>query len=641
MDISAPEELAQSALTAEEIRKTLPLVCLKDDGSPKSEGSIKNILAGFNQMIKVGLLNESCLSVQMESEFQLTLQRVREYAKNHNKTQWPSFLNDVRAAANYIINFDTSDMTFAQTLTVLSGKFFGVSLSKTKLSDLLHELEPTVAASTYCQWMLGNNVPRFKRTTDAILSLDNKFNVNGALSSKVKKSFINKPQKDNEDDEVITFALPSSLKNEINTYIDFRVNGSKPKEMSYLKNQEAISKTDKRKLRQLKSINNEKWTVPTANFFESQIIFFAKYMQEQHPEDFKSISMSSIFNIEFIEGIESYILQKGTVNTGLKFLSWIKSECSKNSYASVYLYSHDEFCENIDDWIEELDLLGVDLQLMYKRLESEHEVLDGARNVEWILEKENPIDYVKTISRGLWHEAEYSSVNIGPTAAAMIFDLLLPCPIRATNVSDLRWMGKLSLSEIRALHKTKTCALYFDESKQCHTVFVHKSQLKNSKSVTIKSIIQPLYHLSDKIKQYLDVRKKHLEDRGWETDTLFPLMKVAPNIKKSRLDDLGNIVDFRIGRDGVYGLLSQATKAAINIYYPEENIEKGINPHGMRHLAASLFLRDNPDNFTGLATLLMDNLETVTRIYAKRDDKGNHEKIANWGANLMGLSNAA
>ena len=352
------------------------------------------------------------------------------------------------------------------------------------------------------------------------------------------------------------------------------------------------------------------------------------------------MSLSSLFNTDFFEGLEKYIYKKGTLSFGLKLLTWVTTECKKNSYASVFLHSNDDFCADIDDWIEELELLNRELQKIFTDMKKVHKksILDGARHVEWILEKEESTYCVNTISKGLWYEAEHSSVPIGPTIAAMMFDLLLPCPIRGTNVSDLRWLGTLSLPEIRKLHKTETCALYFDEYRKRYTIFVHKEKLKNSQSTTINSIIQPLQHLSDKFTKYLSVREEYVKSRGWVTDTLFPMMKIARKIKKSRLDKLGNIVDFTLGKDGVYGLLTKATKATINTYFPEENVSHGINPHAMRHLAASLFLRDNPENYTALATLLMDNLETVTRIYARRDDLGNHEKISNWAG---GLVNAA
>ena len=55
---------------------------------------------------------------------------------------------------------------------------------------------------------------------------------------------------------------------------------------------------------------------------------------------------------------------------------------------------------------------------------------------------------------------------------------------------------------------------------------------------------------------------------------------------------------------------------------------KGINPHAMRHLMATLFLRYNNDNYSVLATLLMDDLATVMGVYAKRSDHANHEKIS-------------
>ena len=641
MDISASEELSKPILTAEAVRQTLPQVCLKDDGSPKAEKSIQNILSGFNQMLKLGLLDESRLAEQMESEFELTKKTVKRHEAIHGKKSWPSFLNDIRAAANIIINFDTSGMTFAHTLTVLAGKEFGVFLSKTKLSESLHKAEPAVSANTYYCWMTGQNTPRFKRTIDAISSLDKKLNWNGSLSTKIKKLFQNRPEKDPNKEKKIPFVLPSLLNKEMNEYIDFRLNNKKPKEMSYLQKMVPKSKEESQKLRHLKKIINKTWELPSSTSFNDQVVFLAKYVQEEHPDEFESMSLSTFFNHDIMENFAQYTLNKGTITFGLNAIKWIKSECSKKSYASNYLCSKDQFCSNIDDWIEELEFFKIDLEDMEEILTEDYERLEGARNIDWILQKDNPVSYINSISKELWRDANFSSEAISPTASAIMFDMLLPCPLRAKNVWQLRWLGSLSSSEIRELHKIHTCALYFDENKGCYTIFVHKQKLKNRKSKTIKSIIQSLPHLSEKFSHYLSVREAHLKKKGWTTDTLFPLMRVSAQISESRFDELGNIVDFTLGKTGIYNLISKATETAINICFPEENILRGINPHGMRHLAASLFLRDFPENYTALATLLMDNLETVTKIYARRDDVGNHEKIANWAEGLMGLSNAA
>jgi hypothetical protein len=634
MDMSTQKTSEQPILTADAIRKTLPMVCLTEDGKSKSKKSINNILSGFNQMLKLGLLDECRLVEQMEDEFALTKKTVKEYEAVHGKKSYPSFLNDVRAAANDIINFDTSKMTFSDTLFIFAKRYFGVHLSKRKLSILLNEHAPLLSTSTYYNWLVGNQIPKLKKSIESLNLLDEKLGANGALSEKIKQTFIDSPKGDSK--LKTAFVLPAKLQKDVDDYVDFRTQNKIPEEMPYLSNMPNRTKEERRKIRLLKSVSISEWSLPSSKIFINSIILFAKFIMEKHPDKFDSMSLSTVLNHEYIIGFEDFLINRGTLSSGLRVLKWIKYESVKQSYASIYLHSEDSFCENIDDWLDELDLLNKDITLVMDRINKRHEQLDGARNIDWILIKDNPFDYIKIISDQLWKSSLYSSPSIAATAASIMFDMLLPCPIRAKNVREMRWFGRLSEPQIRKLHKEKVSALYFDESSDCFTIFVHKKELKNGSSTTISSIVQQLPHLSDKFLQYLNVRDIYLETRKWETDILFPIMKIAANIQKSRLDESGEIVDFRLGNTGVLKLLQKHTKSAIDSHFPEENVEYGINPHGMRHLSASLYLKDNSSDYTGLATLLMDNLETVTRIYARRDDIGNHKKIAEWAVKRTG-----
>jgi integrase len=71
------------------------------------------------------------------------------------------------------------------------------------------------------------------------------------------------------------------------------------------------------------------------------------------------------------------------------------------------------------------------------------------------------------------------------------------------------------------------------------------------------------------------------------------------------------------------------TYTATCYLFPEINSE-GINPHAMRHLSATLYLRDNPKDYIAVSTMLMDTLETVIRVYAKIDNRKNSESIHTW-----------
>lgn len=638
MNIAMSNKEIQPVLTADAIRKEIPLVSKKGDGTFKSEGAIKNIISGFNQMIKRGLLSEDCLLTQMESEFTLIQNKVLQYSKLHSEAKsWPSFLNTIRAAGNSLVQFDTQNMTFRDTFRVLAKRELGVHLSDWQLVSELAKLEPSFNETSLWGWLNGRRHP-YATSADTVNKLDKILNANGALNNKTKQAYI-KPKKDlgAKKEKIDTVPLSDELQAEVDMYCAWQTLGIKPPKMSYLADSLAKTKGQKRKIRQLKNVKSSKWQtsslgeVTSAFKVNNQIQLFAKYIKSSHPERLADLSLSTPFNHELLEGFCEYGRSRMIISSTLEFLSWLSSECGENSYASVYLRSEAVDCEDIDDWLSELSLLKKDIKIASDSLIEDKVTLDGARNVEWILNKENSFDYINTISDALWTDAKYSIgyTNYSNTSTALIFDVLLSCPVRFGNVASLLWKGRLSEKEVYELHKTEICAVYWDISKEHYVLFVHKQQLKNRRAKKINSIIQPLPHLTDKIDKYIEVRNHHLASKGWSADFFF----VKVNLYGKPADSIPPSLQ----RTYMGTSFSSHTKAVIDHHFPEENVDCGINPHGMRHLTASLYLRDNPDDYTGLATLLMDNLNTVINTYAKRADKDNHNKISQW---IMGKTHA-
>ncbi|MFZ6010243.1 MAG: hypothetical protein ACOYXT_07810 [Bacteroidota bacterium] len=78
-------------------------------------------------------------------------------------------------------------------------------------------------------------------------------------------------------------------------------------------------------------------------------------------------------------------------------------------------------------------------------------------------------------------------------------------------------------------------------------------------------------------------------------------------------------------------IFKKITKELIGRISPDMD-HPGIHPHAMRHLAATMFLNDNPDNFVALSTLLNDSLKVVIDTYAEIDTDKQSNKISNWAA---------
>lgn len=616
----------KSALTASMIRSQIPLSAKTSSGALKSPASIKNIIAGFNQMLANELLSEANLKSQLSENFKLTLNRVREYTKkNETGKQWPSFLNDIRIAADDLVHLDTSKMPFSETLFLYARREFGAHLSKSKLATVLsEELEKDqgklLSVSTIRHWFYGRHSPVQHDIVDV---LDKFLRANGEIKKKLPSLWLKKTGSSHAKE--MPLQLPPALISDMENYISWRMDGIPPKINELLSELgKSRDKSDRRKYRVISKPISAQWQTSANGVVSGKMKFmahvraFSRFIHNEKPEIYSSLRMSHFFDEQLLADFVSWIISRGIFGYGLTYLRWLKSEAKR--YALIFIDPPQKYICDFEEWEEELSLLSGEIEHFIKEIEQNYEALDGARNVEWILLKENPHDYVNMVSNELWRNARYSPSNYSLTAArnALCFDIWRVCPIRRANMQALQYRGHLDTSAIRALQKEEVCALYFDVASKEFVVFCHLKTLKNQKSSSVSNIAQALpQSFNVRIEEYLHLRDQTLKKYNRESSFLW-----LP-VVHGRLTEIPNQISQSFSR---------TTKRAIDTLFPQENVSYGINPHGMRHLAASLYLRDNPDDYTGLATLLMDNLETVIKIYAKRNDLDNAKKIKSWAA---------
>lgn len=603
------------------------------DQLEKAPGSIRNIKSALKQMVSQGYLSESLLVQQLGSDFELTRKSIQKAIKKDGKSpQWGSFINDIRWAVNEIATFDVTHLPFSDALKLLAVKRFGKGKGLYALALLMvravKEDDEKCATNNLVRWMQGVSYPRTEKSFELLNKVERYLGSDGSLSGRVGKPIYRKTMGVRE--LLPPVSIPSAVSDELDQLCEYRVKGIPPSPSTLL---EEIG--DYRAYRIYSDVDSDSWTAKTAKNMKKFFARFYRFVEDAFPEKATSIQLVDMLCPELLTLFVRHEISRGTLSNTSRYLQWLASEAKPNSFFSVALspcnsvfYKHKP--NTYSRWLEDIELTRAEIQRHQKRLNADYEALEGSRNVDFILASENPDELTRLISEAIWAESQMASQSssraIITLMTALMFDIELVCPIRASNYAALRIAGSLTTAEAKKLTSTDQC-LYYDSQKDCYVVFVGKQMLKNRKSKNITDVRQPLPHLTDKIGEYLSARSAFLESNGVGTDSL--------NIVTRTTERKGKITS-QIGDtqkpDSMANTFKLRTGHVIRTHLGIQD-EPGINPHGMRHLAATAFLRDHPENYTGLATLLMDDLNTVLRVYARRDDAGNSEKIANWAAN--------
>ncbi len=329
-------------------------------------------------------------------------------------------------------------------------------------------------------------------------------------------------------------------------------------------------------------------------------------------------SLSLLFDAQLLKEYFEYCLEVGIHVAPRRLLQHIRAGCRFPSYLSVY---HSPEGYELGAWTEYAGWLGAMLKSFIDDMKRVHETLDGKRNVAFIIDSESPEEHIAALSTTLKRQPQYYKKGSrnwwARIRTSYFFELSLVCPLRISNALALRLSEPTTSMIIRQRAKP---ALYWDVDKGTYVIFVPKAYLKNRRAKQIESIFQPLPDYLNKLTE------RFIADRA-----LF--LARNPQRQSDRLLLKKGISGFGQG-------FSLHTKEAIRGLWPALST-KGVNPHGMRHLTATLFLRYHPENFTALATLLNDDLRTVIQVYAKKDDRMNAERIRNWSAQVWGPRQAA
>lgn len=586
----------------------------------KSPGSINNIISGFKQMIKSGILTSPLSKAQFyPPQYNKLKRNISTHIKQTGKNrQWASFINDVQFAVLSSSEISMASATFTEALITLLTDTFGTGVSRSALSRALKEDKHDFKDSPIYHWLEGTKVP--KNTVNDIASVKRLDDLTGAEGLLIRKhrqfypyqySGIRKEKlaADNVNAEKL-FAQNLA-------FIQWKLKAITPRHIP-----EQLKSITTHELIRIKPRSKKLWTVNTkgrctaSNGRIGSLTRLAKsYRMYNDKIPIENVLFHDFLDIHFIDFHISLCKESNIIKAAITDCLNLMRACRNASFESFYYIP-----ENLPwaTWEQDLKTLEVYTRSKADELVSIQETLDGSRHIRFIINSSTPDEKVDAISQFLY-EAHFTHTKLGPKASALtmsfVWELCRTCPLRAGNLTNLRWLGELGDNEISSFETTKPIGLYKNKLDGHYYIYVHVSHLKNRRVNGIVSIHQNISYMDHVTDKLLDTNRQYLKEIGHESVDylIFSVVQEPTPMPETSFSKR----------------FKNNTYTATCYLFPEINSE-GINPHAMRHLSATLYLRDNPKDYIAVSTMLMDTLETVIRVYAKIDNRKNSESIHTW-----------
>ena len=612
-----------SIITVDDVRQQIDML-------DKTEGSRKNIKSGFNKMLQYGFIDSNKLQEQFSPEgFPPLLLDVKSWvSKNGVNKQWPSFLNDIKTAVSSYTFSISEESSFADTIRFFVDKKLGNHLSDSQAvneivnsTSLPESFIKHSVKSTYLCWLRGGDVQNRVDAASKFSFLDDYLNANGFI---LKKGMfllsLNRNTGQKGKNGTVYLDLPEDLSAEFERFSEWKVNSKRPQDPPQF-----LSLNVKEKRRHRAS-NSSCWTLDSDGYcgarrsirghFKAACTYCIDVLSGS---DF---NYSLFFDADFLDGFTGWLLERDVPGFACKMLEWVISEAKGNTYTSHYKIPP-EFT-SFTEWLEELKYINLIASELLKSIKSNMVALDGKRNVRFIIDSESPWAEYQELLRVMKKIVQVKSGSLWSHASYLAFRWMIYAPLRVRNVSMLKWYGVVSDRELLKIKSSEGIGIFQLKDSGVFGVFVHSSHLKNKKSSFVESIYQEFVGMDDEFISYVKLRDRELNRLGVESEYW------AFAVSNAGKEGVGG----RVRPTHVGNELVKISQQALSVIYPDEHTP-GVNPHGVRHLSATLYLNDNPDDYVGLSTLLMDKLETVLAVYAKVNNKQSALKIRNWADKRM------
>jgi integrase len=286
------------------------------------------------------------------------------------------------------------------------------------------------------------------------------------------------------------------------------------------------------------------------------------------------------------------------VNAKESFDSWKKDEKSLDKM--------------LDSYIEAVQSLQDDIK------SDNNDIAIGKRNIAHLINakvraalglqggiKEGNLEYLEIIgqlekdAQVLGNIQTYGTAY-GATQTALLMRMMYQQPMRAGNWASLR-----VVTHAESIRYTYPCIWLF---KGQYHLRVPKRFVKNHRELNTSFSKSLTKHIDN----YLSVREARLIQRDATSDKFF--------------------IGYNGGKFSGRRTVEFTYKAQKALWPDREFITWGFNMHSLRHLVATLYLADNPNDIFRCAELLQDKPETVIQHYIEVDDVGIATHHSDWAA---------
>lgn len=350
----------------------------------------------------------------------------------------------------------------------------------------------------------------------------------------------------------------------------------------------------------------------------NDIINQAEYNQR------RALKVKGIVEYEFLGGDN----HKQAKKCLMKLLVLIKSpNISLVPYLPMFYFIPSSPAKNLQEYCFDISKLVSKVEGLITLVNSSGEAnpSDGNRNIKWLIDtsyrankglqggvEDGVIEYQKIVRK--FEELAYEPCSNGDDrlrylSIALAMRIALVNPLRISNFEDLIAEPYRTVEEAA---NSKAAAL-ISNADDSYSTFIPLPLVKNRAHLGkhAKGIENKLpIALSDKINEFIEQRALHYHGMD---NRLF----------------IWNGIN---SRGGLRINMSEQTYRVIQLIWPERDwIVKGINPHALRHFAATYYLSKNRQDYAGLSILLNDKEETVRSVYAKLDLHSIQEDIMRHG----------
>lgn len=343
------------------------------------------------------------------------------------------------------------------------------------------------------------------------------------------------------------------------------------------------------------------------------------------PEQF---DLSMLLVAEYLEAYVDDCLEGefyATLQTTLNLLSGLIDPfqgylCRYHAPLSGYPLGEGEISEHFDNlsiWQEHASYINSQVKTWLRDVrhlmaEQQHDSDDvGKRNIGWLLDSldstlDQSVDDVRQLAEDLiQHSKKLKGINrIAPAQVCLWLLLSLEAPLRISNWCAVNFSDK---------DRSKEPILFDDKGRW--RLKVPRSYLKNRRGREVEAIDQVLSN--PMIGEAMTLLTSYRQQQKIKSDSVFI------QTRASQHRSVGDAYQ----RTALAKSIQTWTGRAAFTRWPDRDVGRGINPHGMRHFVASYVL-DKTGDYRLAATSLMDSVAVVMNVYGKNDHSLNQKKLA-------------